>query len=59
MLNPVSLQENMNEEKQLHKPSNPNIGPTEMAKEYLRKTEEQPLTVINDMCTYTAIELSS
>jgi transcriptional accessory protein Tex/SPT6 len=30
-----------------------------MAKQYLRNENEQPLTVIKDMCTYTAMELSA
>lgn len=49
----------MNEDKQIFKPNNPQIGPKEMAKEYLRKEEEPPYDVINDMCAYTVIELSS
>jgi len=59
MLNPLTLQENMNEDKQIYKPNNPQIGPKEMAKEYLRKEDEPPYDVINDMCAYTVIELSS
>jgi hypothetical protein len=36
MLNPIQLVENIQEEKQLHKPNQPqDKGPTEMAKEYL------------------------
>lgn len=59
MLNPLSLQENLNEDKQLYKPNNHQIGPKELAKEYVRKADEAPYVVINDMCAYTAIELSS
>jgi transcription elongation factor SPT6 len=60
MLSPIELQENLNEDKQIHKPTNPNnIGPTEMAKEYLRKETEGALDVIKDMCNFTAVELSS
>jgi len=43
----------------MHLPPNPEtIGPTEMAREYLRNQEQQPLQVIKDMCTYAAMELS-
>lgn len=59
MLHPIQLQENLNEDNQLHNPENPKVGPTELAKEYARKEGEQPLDIIRDMCTYTAIELSS
>lgn len=59
MLHPIQLQENINEDKQMHKPQNPIIGPTELAKEYARKENEYPLNIIKDMCFYTVIELSS
>lgn len=59
MLHPIKLMENLNEEKQIHKPVNPNITPTEMAKEYFRKEGEDPIDVINDTCIFTAIELAS
>ena len=59
MISPIQLQENLTEEKQVHKPVNPKEGPTEMAKQYLRHDKEQALAVIKDMCTFTALELSA
>lgn len=60
MLNPIQLQENITEDKQIHVPKNPSdIGPAEMAKEYLRTKDENPLNVIKEMCVYTAAQLAS
>ena len=60
LLNPIQLVENIREDqKQLHKPPQPsNTGPTEMAKEFMT-TQAEPLDVIKEMCTYSAIELQS
>jgi hypothetical protein len=60
MLNPIQLQENITEDKQVHIPKNPaEIGPAAMAKEYLRFETENPLNVIKEMCVYTATQLAS
>lgn len=60
LLNPIQLVENIREDqKQLHKPPQPlNVGPTDMAKEFMTNQAE-PLDVIKEMCTYSAIELQS
>jgi len=59
MLSPIQLQENLNEDKQMHIPQNfSEVGPTEMAKEYRKSETEDPIKIIKEMCTYTAMELS-
>jgi len=59
MLGPIQLVENIQEGKQLHKPNQPNIGPNDLAREYMRPGQKESLDVIKEMCVYTAIELSS
>lgn len=60
MLGPIQLVENIQEGKQLHKPNQPlNIGPNDLAREYMRAGQRESLDVIKEMCVYTAIELSS
>lgn len=60
MLGPIQLVENIQEDKQIHKPPQPvNIGPNEQAKEYMKAGQKESLDVIKEMCVYTAIELSA
>jgi hypothetical protein len=60
MLRPLQLADNIQEERQIHRPPQPqNIGPNEMAKEYMRQDQKEPLDVIRDMTAYTAIEIAA
>jgi hypothetical protein len=60
MLHPIQLVENIQEDRQIHKPPQPlDKGPTEMARDYLENENQEPLEVIKEMCLYTAIELQS
>ena len=65
MLHSIHLLENMHENRQVNKPNNPsNIGPKEMSREYIKiesqkDNNEHQMRVIRDLCTFTAIQLSS
>ena len=70
LLSPIEIVENINEDKQMHRPTQPTILAVEMAKEYAnanlikdaidqKKAMDIYLDVLKEMCLFAAAELQS